>query len=59
MIDDPFQPTLSKAFDSWRRLVDDRPRIARPAFFWAPELRLLRGQPSKADVAERNDADRT
>jgi len=34
MTEDPFRPTLSDAFASWRPLVEDKPRIARPIFSW-------------------------
>ena len=34
MIQDPFRPMLSDAFASWRPLVEDEPRIARPVFSW-------------------------
>jgi hypothetical protein len=34
MIQDPFRPTLSDAFESWRPLVEGEPRIARPVFSW-------------------------
>ncbi len=38
MIEDPFRPTLSDAFGSWRPLVEDKPRIARPVFSWQQEV---------------------
>ena len=34
MIEDPFRPALSDAFASWRPLVEEQPRIARPVFSW-------------------------
>lgn len=34
MVQDPFRPMLSDAFENWRPLVDAEPRIARPTFSW-------------------------
>jgi hypothetical protein len=34
IISDPFQWSVSAAFDSWRDLLDGPPRIARPAYVW-------------------------
>ena len=33
----PFGPTLRAAFDRWRPLVEEPPRIARPAYEWERE----------------------
>jgi hypothetical protein len=41
MLDDlvgyPLGPTLRAALDEWRPLVEDQPRIARPAYAWERE----------------------
>jgi hypothetical protein len=34
LIDEPFHWMLSEAFERWRPLVQDQPRIAREKFFW-------------------------
>jgi len=34
MTEDPFRPMLSDAFASWRPIVEEKPRIARPVFSW-------------------------
>jgi hypothetical protein len=34
MIAEPFSWLLSAALDEWRTLVDEPPRIARPAYIW-------------------------
>jgi hypothetical protein len=34
LIENPFRSRVSDAFDKWRPLIEDRPRIARERFFW-------------------------
>lgn len=34
MIGEPFSWLLSAALDEWRTLLDESPRIARPAYVW-------------------------
>jgi hypothetical protein len=39
MIAEPFSWLLSAALDEWRALVEESPRIARPAYFWEAPAR--------------------
>jgi len=34
MVENPFEPVINAAFSKWRRLIDGKPRIARPVFEW-------------------------
>jgi hypothetical protein len=38
LVDEPFHWALLAALDEWRPLLEDNPRIARPAFSWKQEL---------------------
>jgi hypothetical protein len=41
LVDDPFQWPILAAFDAWRPLVEEDPRIARPAFVWTRRVDSL------------------
>jgi hypothetical protein len=34
LIENPFRWMVSDAFDEWRPLIEDHPRIARERYFW-------------------------
>ena len=34
LLEDPFRWMVSDAFDEWRPLIEDHPRIARESYFW-------------------------
>ncbi len=34
LVENPFQPVVSAAFDEWRPIVDGEPRISRRAYHW-------------------------
>ncbi len=34
LVDEPFRPTLRRALEQWRAIVDGPPRIARERFGW-------------------------
>jgi hypothetical protein len=40
LISDPSQFALQSAFDQWRPIVDDSPRIARERFGWEAEAKV-------------------
>jgi hypothetical protein len=37
LVDDPFHWLVSEALERWRPLLEDQPRIARPAYVWRRE----------------------
>jgi hypothetical protein len=37
LVDDPFHWLVSQALERWRPLLEDQPRIARPAYAWVRE----------------------
>lgn len=37
LIENPFRWMVSDAFDEWRPLIEDHPRIAREQYFWERE----------------------
>ena len=39
VVENPFEPLVTAAFDSWRPLVEGPPRIARSAYEWRREGR--------------------
>jgi hypothetical protein len=38
LVDEPFHWLMTAALDEWRPLLEDNPRIARPAYSWRREL---------------------
>jgi len=39
VVENPFRPLMTAAFDRWRPLLEGHPRIARPAYEWRRETR--------------------
>ena len=37
LVDDPFRWPVQAAFEQWRPLVEDQPRIARERYYWERE----------------------
>jgi hypothetical protein len=37
LVDEPFHWLVTAAFDEWRPLLEDSPRIARPTYAWRRE----------------------
>ena len=37
LIENPFRWMVSEAFEEWRPLIEDQPRIAREKYFWERE----------------------
>jgi hypothetical protein len=45
LVDDPFHWLVNESFDRWRPLLEDQPRMARPAYVWQRETAAAKVAP--------------
>jgi hypothetical protein len=45
LVDDPFHWVVTEALEQWRPLLEDQPRIARPAYAWQRENAAVKVAP--------------
>ena len=43
LVDDPFHWLVGEALERWRPLLEDQPRIARPAYVWRAKVASFHG----------------